>query len=338
MNRHPLELELIPIGLRKPWGGTKLQEQLRPDLELEPPVGECWEISDVGEVEDGLHSVIAAGPSAGTTLHDLIEKFPEKILGTAHRCADAPRLPLLFKYIDAAKDLSVQVHPDDHLAQQLGLGCSGKTEAWIILAADEGARLQIGLRDGWDVSRLVERVRSGGDSSMALHQVEVEPGDIFHLPAGTVHSIGGGILLAEIQQSSDITWRIDDGGRPGLDGKPRTLHLDQVLLTTTPPGSPQLPLRREIPDEGGWWRPISSEPFVLDELRGSYCGGLPAPPSGFSILAVLAGEARLNGSDTVLGSGDVRFILPTGAPSGNSDDSLEIATDQNSWILCASTP
>lgn len=321
-------LRLRSIGLRRPWGGRRLLDGFRPDLTVEPPLGESWEVSDVGEDDDSFHSVVAEGPLAGKSLRHLIEQDPDGILGPMTQPGSHPRLPLLYKFIDAAEDLSVQVHPDDTLARKLGLGLWGKSEAWIILGALPGSRLQVGLKEGWDIARLVECVRGGGEVSEALRQVLVQRGDIVELPAGTIHSIGAGILLAEIQQSSDVTWRVHDGDRTGLDGKPRELHLDHALLTTPPPIVSTVPL--PDPEDGpGWKCRIADGPFKLHELRGQFQGQWPADPRFFSILSVLDGKARLAGSQDWLQEGDVRFILP-------ASDPLELDCDPNSWILCAS--
>jgi len=329
-------LEFHPIGVRRPWGGRRLLEHLRPQLAMEEPVGESWEIADVGEQQQTYHSVVARGPEAGRTLRSLIEQSPRRILGAEELPHGPARLPLLFKFIDAAQDLSVQVHPDDELAISLGLGPRGKSEAWIILEALPGARLQVGLREGWDVERLVARVRAGEEIASALNEVPVKRGDIIYLPAGTIHSIGAGILLAEIQQSSDVTWRVDDGGRVGLDGKPRQLHLDQVRWTTPPAGSPEVPIGRDE-DATGWWRPIPEGPFWLDELRGQFAGHWPADPQRCSILVVLEGQVQFEGSESILAEGDVRLVLPRGVEEADSD-SPRMESSAGSWVLCASSP
>ena len=337
MNHRQELLHLLPIGVRRPWGGDQRLAQLRPQLDALPPIGECWEVSDVGEEDTSLHSVVADGSDAGQSLRSLIEADPERILGQIANGTSPPRLPLLFKFIEAAQDLSVQVHPDDELARRLGLGPWGKSEAWIILDAIPGATLQVGLKEGWTVESLVELARSGQDISQALREHQISRGDIIHLPAGTIHSIGAGILLAEIQQSSDVTWRVDDGGRVGLDGKPRQLHLDQVLMTTTPPSIDQGPIDRGAEDQG-WWRPICSGPIILDELHGEFQGRWPADPRCFSIVVVLKGQLHLEGHESPLGDGDVRFMLPSRGASAQGLTCQEMNSSSDSWVLCASSP
>lgn len=318
-------LQLQSIGVRRPWGGRRLLDSFRSQLTTQAPVGETWEVSDVGEEDDTFHSVVVAGPLAGRTLRSLLEEDPESILGRSFRAGTPPRLPLLYKFIDAAEDLSIQVHPDDALAQKLGLGNWGKSEAWVILDALPGSRLQVGLKEDWDVGRLVDCVRGGGDVSSALHQVPVQRGDLIELPAGTIHSIGAGIFLAEIQQSSDVTWRVHDGGRSGLDGVERELHLEEVLLTSSPDSPPPVPLPAVAPGPG-WKCRIDHGPFHLQELHGEFHGQLPVESDSFSILSVLAGRARWVGTDDWLQEGDVRLILP-------SKGLLELDCDPQSWIL-----
>ncbi len=163
---------------------------------------ESWVLSGV----PGNESVVAEGPDAGKKITDI---YPGQF-------------PLLIKFIDAHKDLSIQVHPNDELAAQRH-GCKGKTEMWYIIGAEPGAKLLSGLSrqiDSEEYVRLVEK----DEIVSALASYEVKPGDVFFLPAGRIHAIGGGCYLAEIQETSDITYRIYDYGRLGLDGKPRQLH------------------------------------------------------------------------------------------------------------------
>ena len=163
---------------------------------------ERWVISAV----PGLESVVSEGPDAGKSISDL----------------RPGQFPLLIKFIEAAKDLSIQVHPDDALANKRH-GCSGKTEMWYITGADKGAKLISGFKERLAPEDYADIVGKGRITDfLASH--EIREGDVFFLPAGRVHSIGGGCHIAEIQQTSDITYRIYDYNRPGLDGKPRELH------------------------------------------------------------------------------------------------------------------
>ena len=201
------------------WGGT----QLRPWKHLPPagePIGESWEVSAV----PSSPSVIANGHWAGKSLIDVISQMPEEILGRAVARKYDNKLPLLVKFIDAEKDLSIQVHPDDTMAMREH-GKMGKTEMWYVIDAKPGSYLYAGFKEELTPEQYAHKVADGTIvDSLAKH--EVHTGDVFYLPAGRVHAICGGILLAEVQQTSDVTYRIFDYNRPGLDGKPRQLHTE----------------------------------------------------------------------------------------------------------------
>ena len=183
-------------------------------------IGESWEVSCV----ESSPSVIANGMWAGYTLKDVISKHPEEILGGEVNRRYNGELPLLVKFIDAQKDLSIQVHPDDEMAKRLH-GKNGKSEMWYVLDAEPGAYLYSGFKEELSREDYKRKVADGTIvESLAKH--EVKAGDVFYLPAGRVHAICSGILLAEVQQSSDVTYRIFDYNRPGLDGKPRELHTE----------------------------------------------------------------------------------------------------------------
>ena len=199
------------------WGGNRL----RPYKGLPPsdePIGESWEVSAVPTST----SVISNGLWKGRDLVSLINEQPEAILGKAVNARYHGQLPLLVKFIDAQKDLSIQVHPNDDMAMREH-GKMGKSEMWYVIKADEGAHLYAGFKREIQVGEYYQRIADGTITEvLADHQVKA--GDVFYLPAGRVHAICGGILLAEVQQSSDVTYRIFDYNRPGLDGKPRELH------------------------------------------------------------------------------------------------------------------
>ena len=199
------------------WGGNRL----RPFKGLEPsdePVGESWEVSAV----PSSTSVISNGEWKGRDLVSVIQEYPEEILGKSVSERYHGQLPLLVKFIDAQKDLSIQVHPNDEMAQREH-GKMGKSEMWYIIRADEGAHLYAGFKQEITPSEYQQRVEDGTITEV-LADHPVKAGDVFYLPAGRVHAICGGILLAEVQQSSDVTYRIYDYNRPGMDGKPRELH------------------------------------------------------------------------------------------------------------------
>lgn len=201
------------------WGGN----QLRPYKGLEPsdePIGESWEVSAV----PSSTSVIANGSWKGKDLISAINEQPEAILGKAVNEKYHGQLPLLVKFIDAKKDLSIQVHPNDEMAMREH-GKMGKSEMWYIIKADDGAHLYAGFKQEITPEEYQQRIADGTITEV-LADHKVKAGDVFYLPAGRVHAICGGILLAEVQQSSDVTYRIFDYNRPGMDGKPRELHTD----------------------------------------------------------------------------------------------------------------
>lgn len=201
------------------WGGNRL----RPYKGLAPsdePIGESWEVSAVPTST----SIISNGFLAGRDLVSAITEYPDAILGKAVNEKYQGKLPLLVKFIDAKKDLSIQVHPDDEMAMREH-GKMGKSEMWYIIKADEGAHLYAGFRQEITPEEYQRRIADGTITDV-LAEHQVKPGDVFYLPAGRVHAICGGILLAEVQQSSDVTYRIYDYNRPGMDGNPRELHTE----------------------------------------------------------------------------------------------------------------
>ena len=201
------------------WGGQRLCtfKGLPP---VDMPIGESWEVSAV----PSSTSVIANGPLAGRDLVSVIRETPSDILGSAVNSKYQGQLPLLVKFIDAHRDLSIQVHPDDAMAQRVH-GKMGKSEMWYIIDAKPGSYLYADFSREITPDEYREHIRNNTITSV-LARHEVSAGDVFYLPAGRVHAIGAGILLAEVQQSSDVTYRIYDYNRPGMDGRPRELHTE----------------------------------------------------------------------------------------------------------------
>lgn len=216
-------LKFIPVFKEKIWGGEEIRKTLGFDYGNLSNCGEAWMLSGM----EGEESVVANGFLEGNTLVDLVEVYMGDLVGEDIYRRFGLQFPLLFKWIDARGDLSVQVHPDDKLAEERE-GCLGKNEMWFIRKAGSGARLICGFKGGVNQMRYLKALQENRVESV-LKPEPVSPGDIFYIPAGTVHAIGKGILLAEIQQSSDLTYRIYDWNRPGLDGKPRKLHVEQAL-------------------------------------------------------------------------------------------------------------
>lgn len=201
------------------WGGNRLRlyKGLEPS---EEPIGESWEVSTVPTST----SKISNGAWRGKDLTVAINENPEAFLGRKVNEKYHGKLPLLVKFIDAKKDLSIQVHPNDEMAMREH-GKMGKSEMWYVIKADKGAHLYAGFKKEITLEEYQYRIKNGTITEV-LADHEVKPGDVFYLPAGRIHAICGGIMLAEVQQSSDVTYRIYDYGRLGLDGKPRELHTE----------------------------------------------------------------------------------------------------------------
>ena len=201
------------------WGGERLCAY-KGLAQMAEPIGESWEVSAV----PSSTSIVSNGVFKGRDLISVIAEYPEAILGKAVNERYQGKLPLLVKFIDAKQDLSIQVHPNDEMAQREH-GKMGKSEMWYVIRADEGAHLYAGVKTEISPEEYERRVADGSIVEV-LADHSVKAGDVFYLPAGRVHAICGGILLAEVQQSSDVTYRIYDYNRPGMDGKPRELHTE----------------------------------------------------------------------------------------------------------------
>jgi mannose-6-phosphate isomerase len=222
---YPLHLQ--PSLHVKVWGGRRLASHMHKTLPDEQPYGEAWEIHDT--------AIISNGTLAGQTLGAALATYGHDLIGAHNDPADG--LPLLAKLLDASDWLSVQVHPDDAQARQLEGDPRGKTEAWVMLATEADAKLVIGVEAGTEREAVAQAIRENKLEPL-LAYAEISAGDVLFIPANTVHAIGPGILLYEIQQSSDLTYRLYDWGRVGLDGQPRPLHIDKGVqvanLTSLP--------------------------------------------------------------------------------------------------------
>jgi len=213
-------LTFHPVFKERVWGGRDLDRLYQKNLPASVPIGESWEITDRPE---GV-SVIANGPLAGKDLRWLMDHHARELLGPAH--PQSGRFPLLIKILDAREKLSLQVHPPAAVAGRLG--GEPKTEMWYVADAQPGAELYAGLRRGVTRGAFERKVRDGTVAE-CFHRVAVKPGDVMFLPSGRVHAIGAGIVIFEIQQNSDTTYRVFDWNRVGLNGKPRELHVEQSL-------------------------------------------------------------------------------------------------------------
>lgn len=217
---YPLKFE--PILKQTLWGGDKIIafKQLNETLS---GVGESWEISAVEDNE----SVVANGPDKGLTLPEMVGKYRYELVGEVNYSRFGTKFPLLIKFIDARLDLSIQVHPGDELARKRH-NSFGKNEMWYVVSADKGAKLISGFSEQITAKEYKERVYNGTFAEV-LQTCDVKPGDVFYVPAGRVHGIGAGAFVAEIQQTSDITYRIFDYNRKDAEGKSRELHTTQAI-------------------------------------------------------------------------------------------------------------
>lgn len=230
MSLYPIKFK--PRYLKKMWGGRKIEAVLGKILGP-GPIGESWELYDfpprvVDNSVDWISSEVAEGPLAGKTLHELVGRFGRDLHGNVPLVGPQGQFPILIKYLDAAQDLSIQVHPDETYART-NPGAHLKNEAWFIVHADPGSRLLKGLRPGVGRQSFARAIADGTVESL-IHSITAKPGDCFYLPGGTVHALGAGILAAEVQTPSDTTFRVFDFNRTDPStGKPRTLHVEQAM-------------------------------------------------------------------------------------------------------------
>jgi mannose-6-phosphate isomerase len=205
----------------KVWGGRKLPETFDKPAPDDEPVGEAWEVADLDEGE----SRVGSGPLEGRPLSELVERWGEALTGTE---SPTEAFPLLVKLLDAADDLSVQVHPSEADVREQFPEADSKDECWLIVGVEDGGSILHGVRDG-TTSEEFERAVDEGRAAELLRRVHVDPGQIVRVVPGTIHAICEGVTLLEIQQPSDTTYRVYDYDRPGLDGEPRELHLDKAM-------------------------------------------------------------------------------------------------------------
>jgi len=215
-------IRFTPLSMERVWGGRHFETLLGKALPKDAVIGELWEIVDRPEAQ----SVVSSGTLQGKTLHDLWTESREAVFGSLHLANPSPRFPLLMKLLDARDRLSVQVHPPAHRVEELQ--GEPKTECWYFLDADRDASIYAGLKKG--VTRAdFEKSLSEGTVEENLHCTSVSAGESIFIPSGRLHAIGAGLVIVEIQQNSDTTYRVFDWNRTGLDGKPRDLHIHQSM-------------------------------------------------------------------------------------------------------------
>lgn len=288
MQSIPLEpLVFWPISRQLVWGGRKLGTVLGKPIGEGNDYAESWELAD----HDDDVSIVSEGPHSGTTLRELI--FHRRIELFGPGSPSIKQFPLLVKFLDARENLSVQVHPDDALGKEL-VGDNGKTEAWVVMAADPGASIYAGLKPGVTREMLEQGIKSG-DVERLLHRIEPRPGDCIMVHAGTVHAIGAGVLLAEIQQMSDATFRVFDWNRVDAAGRPRQLHVEQAMRCVDFDRGPVNPIvpKPYVMEDG-----VVREPLAICDYFELERWTLEAPTEigdddRFTILMVLQGEIRV---------------------------------------------
>jgi mannose-6-phosphate isomerase len=302
---YPLRFE--PIFKSMLWGGRRLPGFLNRPAPHDDPIGEAWVLSDV----DGHPSRVADGPLAGATLRELLAADHSRILGGARPVNG--RFPLLLKFIDARQELSVQVHPDDERAARAVPGASGKTEAWVILDAHpERSRIYSGFRPGVTADHFRDAL-AGRRTPETLHSFTPNRGDCVFLEAGTVHAIGAEILLFEVQQTSDITYRLYDWDRvDAKTGKPRDLHVEEALMCSAFHRGPCHPVRPDTEEHphGRRERLVRCPYFSLER----HAGRLPFPVGAAGECRVVvcvdgSGELESQGRRHSIATGDV-VLLP----------------------------
>lgn len=280
MSIQPYPLHFKPEFKERVWGGRAL-ERFGFDVP-QGAIGEGWMIADH---PNGV-SHVTNGALAGKGLDEIRELFGDTWFGSKGGNSTNGRFPLLIKLLDCNDDLSVQVHPNDHY-DRLPAGELGKTEMWYVLDAKPGAKIIYGLEQGVDRATLAKAIEEGRIMD-CLQEVNVKAGDTFYIPAGTVHALCAGVLVAEIQQNSDTTYRLYDYNRPGLDGKSRELHIEDSLNVIAYEGSGATRMDTDNAKPGQWLT-LASSPYFTTE-KGIVLGEWPLSTTGESFVVVVVGE------------------------------------------------
>ncbi len=309
-------LTFHPIFKERVWGGRSLETLYRKPLPPGRPIGESWEIAD----RPGEASVIQNGPLAGKDLHWLMEHRADEVLGSAR--SQSGRFPLLVKILDAAEQLSLQVHPPARVAAVLG--GEPKTEMWFIAHASPDAELFVGLKRGVTRAEFERRIRAGTVAE-CFHRLAVRPGDAMFLPSGRVHAIGAGNVIFEIQQNSDTTYRVFDWNRVDRDGQARELHVAQSLTSIDfDDFEPSLiPSRTECHAAGGIRRLVDDPLFRVDHTSMEAARSLALTQPACAILGVLEGHIRVDGAGQAVELAAGQFCL---VPAHVADATLRSLT------------
>jgi mannose-6-phosphate isomerase len=312
-------LRFLPFMRPMVWGGRRLGDLLGKPLATAEPYGESWDISD-----HPLHrSQVALGPCKGQTLHNLMERDRRDLLGEA---ADKyETFPWLVKFLDACDWLSVQVHPDEEAVRTLLPGEGSKTEAWFVIQTAPQSRIYAGLLPGVDRSQL-EAALAAGNVTDCLHSFEPKAGDCVFLPAGTVHAVGGGVLMAEVQQTSDATFRLFDWNRRDARGQSRKLHIEESFASIHWDQGPVQPIRTGESPRPERQSLVRCRYFDLELIRPSAAtkiGGI----GHLHAVIVTNGNGRLawrDGSEAIR-TGEA-WLLPASMPEAtvHPDTAVEI--------------
>lgn len=292
-------LQLVPEFHHRVWGGQRLQNS-------STPIGEAWVVFENNMVSSGVH--------AGKKLSEVLQLEGEALLGSKAWNATGERFPLLIKLLDCSDWLSIQVHPNDEQAEQLaGPGQFGKTEAWHVLEADEGAKVIAGIRKGTTPEALKEAILAAKVEPLSEY-VEVKAGDTVFMPAGTMHALGSGLFIYEVQQTSDITYRVYDWDRPASAG--RKLHLEESALVTRADESGQVHAYPELNETDV--KPLVECQYFLTEVLQTSSAPLELQTTGesFHVVTVIEGEAELQqGSDSIVLGKFETALIPANAGS-----------------------
>ena len=314
-------LTFHPIFKERVWGGRNLERLYQKNLPPGAPIGESWEISD----RPGDVSVVANGPFAGKDLHWLMEQHARELLGDA-KPAMGNRFPLLCKILDTREKLSLQVHPPAHKAAELG--GEPKTEMWFVADAAPGAELFVGLKRGVTRQEFEKKIKTG-EVADCFHRISVRTGDAMFLPSGRVHAIGAGLVIFEIQQNSDTTYRVFDWNRVGLDGKPRELHVAQSLASIDFSDFEPAPVLSKFAGEEIKTRPLVKDPlFNVEAVKMDSGARLESKARKLQIVAVVSGRFEIKSGSTSVNLAAGQFCL---IPAGL--DRTEISATAQTTLL-----
>lgn len=281
---YPLLLQ--PVLHPRVWGGRRLEAVFGKRLPSDAPYGESWELHDT--------VTVANGALAGKTIGELVTHMGPDLIGYISDPTEG--FPLLVKFLDASDWLSVQVHPNDEQARELEGDPRGKTEAWIILAAEAGAQLVCGVRAGTTRAEMAAAIRENRLQSLLIY-ADVAADDVLFIRANTVHAIGPGLLIYEIQQASDITYRLYDWGRLGLDGQPRPLHIEKGVAVSNLESVPPI---AHIADNGAMSIAVTCEYFTTVAHRLDGYSVTLDTGARFQALTCVAGEVSVRVKDDAL--------------------------------------